>query len=146
ALTADRVDSPIRAAGALKTFPAADPQALDVWRALARLVLTQGKTVRKSVDRRVGFPSAADDGIEPALRVYRTQAKRRMEALLRQLADNRVFVAALGFVENLPAPEYSDEQWQFLEAIAPLLKLAVAQLELVFRERGVVDFIQLIIA
>ena len=49
-------------------------------------------------------------------------------------------------VKQLPVPEYSDAQWLLIEALGALLPLALAQLELVFRRRNVVDFTQLLLA
>ena len=41
---------------------------------------------------------------------------------------------------NMPPAEYDDRQWEALEAILALLKPAVAQLKVLFAERGQADF------
>ena len=41
---------------------------------------------------------------------------------------------------SLPPERYSDAQWEALEAILALLKVAAAELKLVFAERGMADF------
>ena len=46
----------------------------------------------------------------------------------------------LHLTRMLPPPAYSDTQWEVVEALTGLLPVAVAQLELLFRERGQVDF------
>jgi len=48
--------------------------------------------------------------------------------------------AALAALRHAPPPAYSDAQWAALEAILALLNPAVAQLRLLFAERGEVDF------
>src|SRR5262249_10630997 len=47
---------------------------------------------------------------------------------------------ALFAVYNMPPAEYDDRQWEALEAILALLKPAVAQLKVLFGERGQADF------
>src|SRR5262249_54887376 len=47
---------------------------------------------------------------------------------------------ALEALCNMPPPEYEDRQWEALEAILALLKPAVAQLKVLFGERGQADF------
>ena len=42
--------------------------------------------------------------------------------------------------DSLPPQGYSDAQWEALEAILTLLKVAAAELKLVFAERGMADF------
>jgi ATP-dependent helicase/nuclease subunit A len=42
--------------------------------------------------------------------------------------------------DSLPPERYSDAQWEALEAILALLKVAAAELKLVFAERGMADF------
>ena len=46
----------------------------------------------------------------------------------------------LHLTRSLPPPAYSEAQWEAVEALTGLLPVAVAQLELLFRERGQVDF------
>jgi ATP-dependent exoDNAse (exonuclease V) beta subunit len=47
---------------------------------------------------------------------------------------------ALWAVYNMPPAQYDDRQWEALEAILALLKPAVAQLKVLFGERGQADF------
>ena len=46
---------------------------------------------------------------------------------------------------ELPAPQFTESQWQAMQAAVSVLTLAVAELQLVFRERGRVDFAELAI-
>src|SRR5258706_15164115 len=47
---------------------------------------------------------------------------------------------ALWSLYNMPPAKYDDRQWEALEAILALLKPAVAQLKVLFAERGQADF------
>ena len=50
---------------------------------------------------------------------------------------------ALAALLRLPPPAYTESQWETLDAILALLKPAVAQLLILFGERGEVDFTQI---
>ncbi len=56
------------------------------------------------------------------------------------MVGNEALRLALFALHALPPARYSDEQWAVLEAILGLLKLAAAELKLVFGERGQADF------
>jgi ATP-dependent helicase/nuclease subunit A len=145
-LAAAGSESPIASVRDLATLPGVTADQLARWQGLAHLLLTTENAPRRQMDARLGFPAASEKGIDATERQRRTQAKQRINALLAQLAETTDFAAALAEAKLLPQPEYSDDQWRVIEALSPLLKLAVAQLELVFRARGVVDFTQLLIA
>lgn len=104
----------------------ADPQALAQWRALADMLLTQKDEPRKTVTVKNGFPAGKD-------------FKPQKDAMLAQLAalDDRA-VAALRRLRELPAPDQDHDE--VVRALARLMKLAAAELWLVFREAGEVDF------
>ena len=46
---------------------------------------------------------------------------------------------------HLPPSAFEDSQWQVMEALVEILPLAVAELRLVFRDHGTVDFSELAI-
>ncbi len=64
--------------------------------------------------------------------------KKSKEA--QALSNNEPLREALSDLLDAPPAQYTDAQWEVLTALEPLLKLALAQLELVFRSRGEVDF------
>jgi len=113
----------------------AEPEALDAWLAIAHLTLTSAGTIRKSTDKRLGFPADKD----PRASAY----KSRMTACLDALRANDEAHACLLALRQLPAATYSSGQWQVLEALIQLLPLAVLELRDVFRSRGEVDFIEI---
>jgi ATP-dependent exoDNAse (exonuclease V) beta subunit len=109
-------------------WPDVTTDAVPRWRGLARLLLTADGGWRKRHDYRDGMPPAA-----------RTD-KARLAALIEELARDDELCDLLHTVRKLPPPRLADEQWQVAAALLHLLKTAAAELELVFRERGEVDY------
>jgi ATP-dependent exoDNAse (exonuclease V) beta subunit len=112
----------------LTGFPAPKATEIDKWHALSDLVLTKTRTLRKTVNKRNGFP--------PEDRPVR----QRMLDLLEQLRATEGFEDAFAAISSLPGPMYPDEQWEVLEALFGLLPLAAAELELLCDERGETDY------
>jgi len=134
------VESPISLLAGCSAAPGARSAELALWRAWAELLLTRSKRgeLRRKVDARCGFPAATGaKGEEAALR---KRWKERMETMLAALAAHPSFVQALHQARSLPEGRYDESQWQTVSALTALLPVAVAQLELLFRERGQVDF------
>jgi ATP-dependent exoDNAse (exonuclease V) beta subunit len=102
--------------------------AVPLWCGLARLLLTARGDWRKRPDSRDGMPAEA------------RAAKAKLLALIEELSRDDELGPLLATVRRLPATRLSDEQWQVAAALLHLLKTAAAQLELVFRERGEVDY------
>jgi ATP-dependent helicase/nuclease subunit A len=107
-------------------FPDASLEHLDAWNSIADLLLTKSGDLRKRSSPGEPF-------------------KIRCEQLLAQLRSEDALIECLKRSRELPAPHYSDSQWQAVEAAVSVLTLAVAELQLVFRERGRVDFPELAI-
>jgi len=119
-------------------MPASRSDTLPQWRALAELLLTREGDLRRTVDVRSGFPAAnGAKGEEAALR---TRWKARMLDALEGLAAHPGFVRALHAARALPGGRYDDAQWATVSALTALLPVAVAQLDVLFSERGLVDF------
>jgi ATP-dependent exoDNAse (exonuclease V) beta subunit len=96
------------------------------WRALAGFLLTLDDAPRKTVTVKNGFPAGKEFKLQ----------KDAMLAALASLDDKAV--AALVRLRQLPTPERDSEP--IVRALARLMKLAAAELWLVFREAGEVDF------
>jgi ATP-dependent exoDNAse (exonuclease V) beta subunit len=101
-------------------------EALPHWRALTELLLTKEGERRKTVTVNNGFPAGKE-------------FKAQKDAMLAGLAalDARA-IAALQRLRELPAPDHDNDD--VVRALARLMKLAAAELWLVFRESGEVDF------
>jgi ATP-dependent helicase/nuclease subunit A len=116
----------------LDRFPGARQEDLESWHSIASLLLTEDGKWRRRVDVRMGFQPGHP-------------LKRRCQQLLSRLQPKEHLREALESFRELPAPRFSDSQWQALEAAVSVLALAVAELRLVFRERRRVDFQELAI-
>ena len=135
-LSAAHIPSPILACDGLDALPGAAASDLEAWRGVAELLLTKTEgTLRKLVNKNTGFPPGAGNAKAAA-----TAAKARHAALMAALEPHRTFVEALHFTRALPPATYTESQWRVVEALATLLPLAAANLELIFGEHGQADF------
>jgi ATP-dependent exoDNAse (exonuclease V) beta subunit len=101
---------------------AAMPDELPRWRALAEFLLTQKDEPRKTVTVKNGFPAGKE-------------FKARKDAMLAGLAMlDTAPVRALQRLRELPAPDHGNDA--VVRALSRLMKLAAAELWLVFRESG----------
>ncbi|HET7570465.1 MAG TPA: UvrD-helicase domain-containing protein [Gammaproteobacteria bacterium] len=115
----------------LRELPGARPDDVAFWCGLAAIWQTQSGDWRKRLTKNEGFPPDQKD--------FKQQATQ----LLMQLADHPEFAARLAAARSLPPVVYGDAQWLVLDALLDLLKLAAAQLQVVFGEQGSVDFIEI---
>ncbi len=121
-------DHAIAACAGLRDLPGDLPE----WLGVAELLLTQGGTWRKRPDVNVGFPRSS------------REQKQQFDVLVKALGDD--FRARLSALRSLPPPVFDEGQWEALEALIPVLKLAAAQLQVVFRDRGQTDFTEIALA
>jgi len=82
--------------------------------------------------------------VEFAREVLTTKGEwRKRSAAARGLAGNEALREALAALLELPPERYEDAQWQVLEALLAVLARAVAELKVVFAERGECDFTEI---
>ncbi len=138
-------DSPIAFCGDLQSLPAANVESYNQWLGIATLLLTAAGTWRKSVTKGQGFPaqSAAVNKDEATLYV---NMKQRLKELLALLHEHEGFRQQLILLSRLPPQKYTDDEWQTLQALIKVLRLAVVNLEFVFKKQGKVDFSALTLA
>jgi len=118
------------------SFPLAAPEQIDMWRGLADFCLVKNEArLRKSVNKTSGFPTPAHGGDK--------DMTARAKALLDQWQDDHDLAASLHKVRRLPDPVYSDMQWEALDALIAVLPVVVAELYVVFAERGETDYTQI---
>ncbi|MCB5187156.1 UvrD-helicase domain-containing protein [Methylobacillus caricis] len=110
----------------------ATAQALPVWNALGDLLLTGSGNLRKTVNVKNGFPPT------PEAKPFKEQLASVMDTLYATAGAEK----ALARLRCLPY-RHDEESWQMVAALAQLLKLAVAQLWLVFQQTGEVDFVEI---
>jgi len=109
------------------------------WLLLVNFLLTSTGGFRKSATVALGFPAQAK-GVDKAEKDYFSSMKTRYKELLLELSESPALLAVLLAVKALPSPVYSENQWQFIQALMSILPLAVAHLRMVFQQYGRVDF------
>jgi ATP-dependent helicase/nuclease subunit A len=126
-------------------LPGVRPEDAAAWCELAGLLLTREFAWRATVTAKNGFP-APGNGADAAEKALFKDRKDRMLALLARLRTEETLRQRLAGACALPPPRYSEEQWDTVDALAQLLRVATAMLEVTFRERGEVDFIRVALA
>lgn len=109
------------------------PEALPMWRAVVDLLLTGTNTFRKTVNVKNGFPATPEGNVYKGLHA-------EVVEMLQQTDGAELALKAL---RELPNPKYDEQSWQIVLALAHLLKVATAELWLVFQQHGEVDFVQI---
>lgn len=102
--------------------------------ALASLLLTTQKKLRKSFDHHVGLKR---ENCPPER--YR-MLKAESQTLLASLKETPGFLEALLRIRALPDPNYPNQQWKPLQALLTLLPLLAGHLHLVFQAQQATDF------
>ncbi|MDE0309774.1 MAG: UvrD-helicase domain-containing protein [Acidiferrobacterales bacterium] len=105
-------------------------EAVKFWRKVKVVLLTQKGTWRKQYPIQATIP----EFMTPANFGSVISDCSKVEFLQEKLAR-------IG--NNLPNLAYTDEQWEVLRAASTVLKYSVAYLQLEFRKRGEVDFIEI---
>jgi ATP-dependent helicase/nuclease subunit A len=121
----------ISAFAGFQTLPVSSRESLDSWICLCDGFLTKNHKMLKRYNASHGFPP--------------NEMNKRMLALGRAL-DDVGFMDLLRLIRGLPSARYTEKQWSSLRHIFVALRRAVSQLETVFSEQGVVDFVEIGIA
>lgn len=120
--------SPIAVCAGLHRVPAETVEGLEHWKALAHLLLT------KNGEWRSGFsPRYLEFEID------KNQVNRLRE-IVDQFRDRKDLCEAFKGIANLPPARYPEDQWRVTKALFRILYRALAELQLVFAERGECDF------
>ena len=110
--------------------PGASLGSIALWQGLANLLLTAECKVRSAFNVAVGIPAGAAG----------QELKRRAGLVADELRSHQAAVALLDAVRRLPSPAYDAAEWRVLVAQFRVLRLAVAELELVFAAERVADY------
>ncbi len=122
----------------IQEMPTASSVAMPQWIGLADLLLTKDGKLRKRVNKNDGFPTDSDQG-----KPFCKQMKESFSALLDDLQAHPEFINMLAQTRALPPIIYTEQQWQVMQALFLVLKIAVAELRVVMAEQGEVDFIEM---
>ncbi len=107
------------------------------WSAISDTFLTTKNTVRKTVTVANGFPATGADA---------KPQKAAFIAILNTLAAIPNAAETLAALATLPAAQYTDAEWEILEAAWKLLPYAVGCLWQVFARYGQCDFTEVALA
>ncbi|MFT5134272.1 MAG: ATP-dependent helicase/nuclease subunit A, partial [Gammaproteobacteria bacterium] len=133
----DESDSIITTCLDIERMPGSEAADLDKWRAITTLLFTQGDDWRKTANVKLGFPAASGNKVESETR---KAMKTRFAALISNLSAEDEPAKLLKEIKYLPATQYTDSEWQVVDALYQLLILADAQLRVLFAERMQMDF------
>ena len=97
---------------------------------LVRLLLTNDGTLRKQINKNLGFPSECKS------------EKNRLQNLITDLGKIPGLESSLAAVASLPPARYTDDDWRILRACFALLRRAAAELQVVFAEAACADYVE----
>lgn len=123
-----------------KQRPGSQWEDLSLWAGLANLALANTGTVRKRLDKNIGFPAPGEKGLDATAKALRQTRKQQMTDLLGELAEHPQMLEQLAQVSSLPQQGFSDAQAELIESLLHCLVNAAGQLRLVFQDSGEVDF------
>jgi ATP-dependent helicase/nuclease subunit A len=112
-----------------RDFPAACAGELEAWQSLVKVLLTTKGELRKTIDARQGFPP-------------KTPEKTSLLKILAEIADHPTLCEHLRQIQQCPPLCYEESQWQIVLELLEALPLLAAQLQLIFCQRGVMDFVE----
>lgn len=145
---AQRIDDDKRALSPLGIWQQRDTppepvwEELPAWRGLAELLLTRQGGVRRSWTAGLGFPAPSATRGDADEQARRKQAKADVADLAGRLADEPELAILWDATRGLPQRGLDAQQHGLLESLFQVLLQAVAELTLVFRDAGEVDFVE----
>lgn len=130
----------------IQALPDCEPEALNQWQALSELLLSKSGDWRKRVNVSNGFPTQAGSGTDKDQKAFAKAQKEKFSQLVSQLGALPGLQELLVQVAILPTAEYSDEQWQLLDALTRLLVDLSGRLRVVFARLQGSDFTEITLA
>lgn len=134
--------SPIVSCANLTDLPAIQLEALPQWLGIATLFLTKDHEWRKKITENEGFPapSKIKDKNE---KIFYESYKKRMQELLIRLQNETKLKLLFSDILSSPPTHYSDSQTTIINSLITLLPILVAQLRIVFAQKGMVDYCEI---
>lgn len=122
-----------------------EPQGIHDWLKIAAILLTSTGTWRRTVTAKEGFaaPTSSKNKEE---KLQLQQRKTAMLEMLEKLANYEAFRVQLDALRKLPPINYDEQQWQIIAALTTILPVLAAQLTVVFKDVGQVDFTEVALA
>jgi ATP-dependent helicase/nuclease subunit A len=122
-------------------LPANNVQDKKIWLGIAELLLTKDKDWRKECNIRIGFPAPSSTKNAADKKLYQDY-KIRHDELIKRLQSEPELLGAFIRLRGTPVEIYEENQWQTLRALYQVLRVVVAQLKVVFRRYGKIDYIE----
>ena len=113
-------------------LPNCNLEDLSQWQSIAELLLTKDGNWRKNVDKKIGFP--------PELK----EEKEYLKIILEELGSASSFKKILNDLTNLPSAFIEKSTNVHINDIAKVLKLSVAELNIIFKEQNVQDYAEVL--
>jgi len=126
----------------LTELPDCSADALPQWLGIVELLLKNDGDWRsnpRGLTARQGFPAPSSTK-DKALKEKYSAKKDEAVELVSLLSEQPALQQMLVDIRSLPAPFYSEGQWQIVAALCQLLIIAVGHLRVVFGASGQVDF------
>ena len=116
---------------------------LNNWQLLIKIAFTSSQAIslRKRVDKRLGFPSKTDSHKDE--RENNIEMKSKWKIAINNLEKNSLICEKLKFINGLNKIEYSKNEWETLNDICVILKVACQYLQITFAEKNTIDFNQI---
>ena len=112
---------------------------LTSWQHLIELAFTGKREPRKSVSIKQGFPAATQGKNAGEKRQYKQMKALHKEAS-EALSQNPTLQEKLLFIDSLNTYEFKNIQWDMLQHICQILKIASQYLQITFAQHNKVDF------
>jgi ATP-dependent exoDNAse (exonuclease V) beta subunit len=123
--------SPIAACSGRYTPPVVTADALGWWKSIAHLL------VKEDGEWRAGFNI---NHVQFAIEKHHV---KELRSIVDSLRGDGALLEILGRVRHLPPTIYPDDQWRVTKALFHVLYRGLAELQIVFAERGECDFTEL---
>ena len=120
-----KTTSAIACCKTLQYLPGSRLKHRDSWEGIAELLLTQAGQWRKSLTKRQGFPPKSS-GRGAKEKDELEDAKACMESLLHSLDEHDDLREKLCVLQALPSHRYEERDWEVLQALVQVLRVASA--------------------
>jgi ATP-dependent helicase/nuclease subunit A len=125
----------------LMEFPGTLLEHKPLWSGICELLLTKDHDWRKQCDKNMGFPAVNSTKNAQEKKLFKEMKERHAELINKLRATDCIHQAMAAF-KLAPDHFYQETQWQTLWALYKVLTVVVAQLNVVFRLQGKIDYIE----
>jgi ATP-dependent helicase/nuclease subunit A len=126
-------------------FPEVSLSKKTAWMAITELLLTNTLTVRKQINKNLGFPAKSFFTTKEEKQASGIM-KEKQKAFSESLATQHELVNLLGLLKSIPPIQYTESQWDILSALLDLLPVTSAYLNLHFKTSNQIDFTEIALA